>query len=55
LSIVAAMLGYGMTKAAVHQLTQSLAGKGSGLPAGSHVLAILPYVFNLNYLLLFVA
>lgn len=37
------MIGYGMAKAAVHQLTKSLAGKGSGLPENSKVAAILPY------------
>ena len=36
------MIGYGMAKAAVHQLTKSLALKGSGLPAASTVAAILP-------------
>ncbi|CAH8487689.1 unnamed protein product [Schistosoma turkestanicum] len=36
------MLGYGMAKAAVHQLTKSLAGQNSGLPYGSCVLAISP-------------
>ncbi|CAH8522997.1 unnamed protein product [Schistosoma rodhaini] len=36
------MLGYGMAKAAVHQLTKSLAGPNSGLPNGSCVLAISP-------------
>ncbi|VDP23217.1 unnamed protein product [Schistosoma margrebowiei] len=39
---VVAMLGYGMAKAAVHQLTKSLAGQNSGLPNGSCVLAISP-------------
>ncbi|KAA3676370.1 dihydropteridine reductase [Paragonimus westermani] len=36
------MIGYGLAKAAVHQLTKSLAAKGSGLPSNSHVAAILP-------------
>ncbi|XP_015602936.1 dihydropteridine reductase [Cephus cinctus] len=36
------MIGYGMAKAAVHQLTKSLAAKGSGLPSGSLVASILP-------------
>ncbi|KAH8860502.1 Dihydropteridine reductase [Schistosoma japonicum] len=36
------MLGYGMAKAAVHQLTKSLGGQNSGLPNGSCVLAISP-------------
>ncbi len=33
-----------MAKAAVHQLTYSLASDKSGLPANSTVLAVLPYV-----------
>jgi len=36
------MIGYGMAKAAVHQLVASLAGPDSGLPAGAKVNAILP-------------
>jgi dihydropteridine reductase len=40
------MVGYGMAKAAVHQLTQSLAGKKSGLPDDSSVLAILPVTLD---------
>lgn len=37
------MIGYGMAKAAVHQLVQSLSQQpSSGLPDGSSVLAILP-------------
>ena len=31
------MIGYGMAKAAVHQLTKSLADPKSGLPDNSHV------------------
>ncbi|KER20608.1 hypothetical protein T265_15281, partial [Opisthorchis viverrini] len=42
LSLILGMLGYGIAKAAVHQLTKSLAAEGSGLPAGVHVTAILP-------------
>jgi len=38
------MIGYGLAKAAVHQLTKSLGASGSGLPAGAGVVAILPYV-----------
>ena len=38
------MLGYGMAKAAVHQLTLGLGQKESGLPAGSTAVAILPLV-----------
>eukprot|EP00112_Aurelia_sp_Birch-Aquarium-sp1_P008355 Seg1917.3 transcript_id=Seg1917.3/GoldUCD/mRNA.D3Y31 product="Dihydropteridine reductase" protein_id=Seg1917.3/GoldUCD/D3Y31 len=38
----AGMIGYGMAKAAIHQLTYSLANDKSGLPAGSTVATILP-------------
>lgn len=40
------MMGYGLAKAAVHQLTTSLAADGSGLPAGASVLAILPVTLD---------
>ncbi|XP_034945225.1 dihydropteridine reductase [Chelonus insularis] len=40
------MIGYGMAKAAVHQLTQSLASKSSGLPNNSLVAAILPVTLD---------
>lgn len=40
------MIGYGMAKAAVHQLTKSLAGKESGLPEDSLVVAILPITLD---------
>lgn len=40
------MAGYGMAKAAVHQLARSLAGEGSGLPAGACSLAILPVTLD---------
>ncbi|PAA69143.1 hypothetical protein BOX15_Mlig033886g3 [Macrostomum lignano] len=36
------MIGYGLAKAAVHQLTASLAAPKSGLPEGATVLALLP-------------
>ncbi|GMT25951.1 hypothetical protein PFISCL1PPCAC_17248, partial [Pristionchus fissidentatus] len=36
------MIGYGMAKAAVHQLTASLAAEKSGLASGVTVLALLP-------------
>lgn len=36
------MIGYGMAKAAVHQLVASLAGPDSGIPADAKVNAILP-------------
>lgn len=40
------MIGYGMAKAAVHQLTKSLACKDSGLPDDSLVVAILPITLD---------
>ncbi|XP_011302020.1 dihydropteridine reductase [Fopius arisanus] len=40
------MIGYGMAKAAVHQLTKSLASKDSGLPQDSVVAAILPVTLD---------
>lgn len=36
------MIGYGLSKAAVHQLTASLAQNGGGLPNGAEVQCILP-------------
>ena len=36
------MIGYGMAKAAVHQLVKSMAASNSGMPSNSIVLAILP-------------
>lgn len=36
------MVGYGMAKAAVHQLCQSLATKNGGMPLGAAAVAILP-------------
>ena len=38
------MMGYGMAKAAVHQLTKSLAGNKTGLPSDALAVAILPSV-----------
>ena len=38
----AGMIGYGMAKAAVHQLVSSLSQHNSGLPANTTVLGILP-------------
>ena len=38
----AGMIGYGLAKAAVHQLVSSLGAANSGLPANTSVLAILP-------------
>uniref|UniRef100_S4RD91 Dihydropteridine reductase n=1 Tax=Petromyzon marinus TaxID=7757 RepID=S4RD91_PETMA len=40
------MMGYGLAKAAVHQLTTSLAADGSGLPAGASVLVTLDTPMN---------
>lgn len=40
------MIGYGMAKAAVHQLTKSLASEGSGLPENSFVASILPITLD---------
>ncbi|XP_059476262.1 dihydropteridine reductase [Neocloeon triangulifer] len=40
------MVGYGMAKAAVHQLTKSLAGDKSGMPANSLVVATLPVTLD---------
>ena len=38
------MIGYGLAKAAVHQLVKSLASTNSGLPANAKAVGILPYV-----------
>lgn len=40
------MIGYGLAKAATHQLVKSLAAKGSGLPSTSVALAILPITLD---------
>lgn len=40
------MIGYGMAKAAVHQLAQSLATTDSGLPLNALVIAILPVTID---------
>ncbi|VEN42776.1 unnamed protein product [Callosobruchus maculatus] len=40
------MIGYGMAKSAVHQLTKSLSAKESGIPANSLVAAILPVTLD---------
>jgi dihydropteridine reductase len=42
----AGMIGYGLAKAAVHQLTKSLADPKSGMPEGSTVLALLPITLD---------
>lgn len=40
------MIGYGMAKAAVHQLTKSLASPKSGLPEDALVVSILPVTLD---------
>lgn len=40
------MIGYGMAKAAVHQLTRSLASPNAGLPQDAQVAAILPVTLD---------
>jgi len=40
------MIGYGLAKAAVHHLTKSLAGEGSGLPPNAICAAILPITLD---------
>jgi dihydropteridine reductase len=40
------MIGYGLAKAAVHHLTQSLGAPKSGLPTGATALAILPVTLD---------
>ena len=40
------MIGYGLAKAAVHQLTKSLADPESGLPKGAFVAAIAPITLD---------
>jgi len=40
------MMGYGMAKAAVHQLTRSLGEKGSGLPDKSTSVCVLPVTLD---------
>jgi len=42
----AGMIGYGMAKAAVHQLTKSLSSSGSGMPENSLVVSILPVTLD---------
>ncbi|XP_019900762.1 quinoid dihydropteridine reductase a isoform X2 [Esox lucius] len=46
LSGTSGMVGYGMAKAAVHQLCQSLAGEDSGMPPGAVAVAILPVTLD---------
>ncbi len=40
------MIGYGMAKAAVHQLVKSLSCDKSGLPEGSLAVALLPVTLD---------
>jgi len=40
------MMGYGMAKAAVHQLVKSLGSNGSGLPEGACALGLLPVTLD---------
>ncbi|KAK9889310.1 hypothetical protein WA026_004591 [Henosepilachna vigintioctopunctata] len=40
------MIGYGLAKSAIHQLTKSLAGNDSGLPDNSLVVSILPITLD---------
>ncbi|XP_026320863.1 dihydropteridine reductase [Hyposmocoma kahamanoa] len=40
------MIGYGLAKAAVHQLTKSLGAKDSGLPENSLAVAIMPVTLD---------
>jgi len=40
------MMGYGMAKAAVHQLVKSCGTEGAGLPAGSVTLGMLPITLD---------
>jgi len=42
----AGMMGYGMAKAAVHQLTKSLGSPKSGLPENATTLALLPITLD---------
>ncbi|KAM4809724.1 dihydropteridine reductase [Rhinophrynus dorsalis] len=46
LSATPGMAAYGMAKATVHQLCQSLGGEKSGLPADSAAIAILPVTLD---------
>ncbi|XP_050524747.1 dihydropteridine reductase [Daktulosphaira vitifoliae] len=40
------MIGYGLSKAAIHQLTKSLADPNGGLPNGAQVYSILPITLD---------
>ena len=41
------MMGYGMAKAAIHQLTKSLASADSGLPLDAKTFALLPITLGM--------
>ena len=41
------MMGYGMAKAAIHQLTKSLASADSGLPSDAKTFALLPITLGM--------
>jgi hypothetical protein len=43
------MIGYGIAKAAVHQLAVSLAGPKGGLPKDARVLCIMPFVSTARF------
>ncbi len=45
-NVCSGMMGYGMAKAAVHQLVKSLGEQGSGLPDGTCALGILPVTLD---------
>ena len=45
-NIFLGMIGYGMAKAAIHQLTKSLGGDKSGLPANSAAVTLLPITLD---------
>jgi dihydropteridine reductase len=40
------MIGYGLSKAAIHHLTKSLADENGGLPTGAQALSILPVTLD---------
>mmetsp|Transcript_45588 Transcript_45588/g.114722 ORF Transcript_45588/g.114722 Transcript_45588/m.114722 type:complete len:234 (-) Transcript_45588:1064-1765(-) len=40
------MIGYGISKAATHQIVRSLAAEGGGLPSGARVAAVLPITLD---------
>lgn len=46
LSPTPGMIGYGLAKAAIHQLTKSLADENGGLPTGAQALSILPVTLD---------